>query len=148
MRQPVNRLIFCRTLFEETRYMNNSIRASLSTVIEKHGLTHVQAHLLGELRSEDGQPIRQLADRVLVKPSNFTPLARSLEEAGLIERRQDATDKRSFRMYLTVKGRKVSEQIDKEFSDLFGGNDDETEALQQQVLEGFAAFRKLTVLKR
>ena len=143
----MNRLVFCRTLFEETRYMNISIRASLSDVIEKHGLTHVQVHLLGELRSEDGQPIRQLADHVLVKPSNFTPLARSLEDAGFIERRQDATDKRSFRMYLTPKGRKVSEQIDEEFSKLFGGDDDETEALQQQVLDGFAAFRKLNELE-
>jgi DNA-binding MarR family transcriptional regulator len=80
-----------------------------------------------------------------VKPSNFKPIAQPLEERGLIERRQDENDKRSFRIYLTEKGRAESAAIDAEFSALFEENPDAAE-LQQQVIEGFIAFRKLASL--
>ena len=139
----MDRFGFCRMLFEETRYMNIAIKDTLSGVIERHGLNHFQAHLLGDLRSEDGQPIRQLANHICVKPSNLTPLLHSLEDLGLIERRQDENDKRSYRIYLTRAGQAKSESIDKEFSQLFGGESAEAGELQKQVLAGFAAFRQL-----
>jgi MarR family transcriptional regulator, organic hydroperoxide resistance regulator len=142
----MNKLDFCRALFEESRYMNIVLKAALAVVVERHGLSHVQALLLGDLRSEDGQSISQLADHVSVKPSNFTPLARSLEEMGLIERRQDETDKRSFRIFLTDEGRYVSERIDEDVSNLFGGENPESDDLQQKAIEGFEAFRRLVEL--
>ena len=95
--------------------------------------------------SQDGQTIKELAYRLCVKPSNFKPIAQPLEERGLIERRQDENDKRSFRIYLTEKGRAESAAIDAEFSALFEENPDAAE-LQQQVIEGFEAFRKLASL--
>lgn len=105
----------------------------------------LQAHLLGETASQDGQTIKELAYHLCVKPSNFKPIAQPLEEHGLIERRQDENDKRSFRIYLTEKGRAESAAIDAEFSALFEENPDAAE-LQQQVIEGFEAFRKLASL--
>ncbi len=139
----MDRFGFCRMLFEETRYMNLAIKETLADVIKRHDLNHFQAHLLGDLHSEDGQPIRQLADHICVKPSNFTPLVHSLEERGLIERRQDEKDKRSYRIYLTPEGRAKSEAIDKDFAQLFGGDNAQASELQQQVLAGFKAFRQL-----
>ena len=144
----MNRLAFCRTLFEETRWMNINIRGALASVIEKHGLSQVQALLLGDLRSEDGQPLAQLAAHMQVAPSNFTPLARTLEEKGLIQRKQDERDKRSYRIFLTEEGRRTSEAIDEEFSQMFGGDSQRSEALQAKVLEGFSAFRELVELSR
>ena len=117
---------FCRTLFEETRFINLLIKSTLSGIVAKHGLNPYQAHLC-------------------VKPSNFKPIAQPMEDRGLIERRQDENDKRSFRIYLTDKGRAESAAIDAEFSALFGENPDAAE-LQQQVIEGFKAFRKLASL--
>lgn len=123
--------------------MNMTIKGTLAHVIQRYGLNSFQAHLLGELNSEDGQPIRQLANQICVKPSNFTPLLHSLEEAGLIERRQDENDKRSYRIYLTKKGREKSKSIDEDFALLFGGESPQAKELQNQVLAGFEAFRKL-----
>ena len=138
----MEKINFCRTLFEETRFMSLLIKSTLSSIVARHGLNPYQAHLLGEIASQDGQ---ELAYRLCVKPSNFKPIAQPLEERGLIERRQDENDKRSFRIYLTEKGRAESAAIDAEFSALFEENPDAAE-LQQQVIEGFIAFRKLASL--
>lgn len=135
---------FCRTLFEETRFMNLLIKSTLSSIVAKHGLNPYQAHLLGEIASQDGQTIKELAYHLCVKPSNFKPIAQPMAERGLIERRQDENDKRSFRIYLTERGRAESAAIDAEFSALFEENPDAAEL--QQVIEGFKAFRKLASL--
>lgn len=137
---------FCRTLFEETRFMNLLIKSTLSSIVAKHGLNPYQAHLLGEIASQDGQTIKELAYHLCVKPSNFKPIAQPMEERGFIERRQDENDKRSFRIYLTERGRAESAAIDAEFSALFEENPDAAELQQQQVIEGFKAFRKLASL--
>ena len=101
----MEKINFCRTLFEGTRFMSLLIKSTLSSIVAKHGLNPYQAHLLGEIASQDGQTIKELAYHLYVKPSNFKPIAQPLEERGLIERRQDENDKRSFRIYLTGKGR-------------------------------------------
>lgn len=141
----MEKINFCRTLFEETRFMSLLIKSTLSSIVARHGLNPYQAHLLGEIASQDGQTIKELAYHLCVKPSNFKPIVQPLEERGLIERRQDENDKRSFRIYLTEKGRAESAAIDAEFSALFEENPDAAE-LQQQVIEGFIAFRKLASL--
>lgn len=97
----MEKINFCRTLFEETRFMSLLIKSTLSSIVARHGLNPYQAHLLGEIASQDGQTIKELAYHLCVKPSNFKPIAQPLEERGLIERRQDENDKRSFRIYLT-----------------------------------------------
>ena len=86
----MEKINFCRTLFEETRFMSLLIKSTLSSIVARHGLNPYQAHLLGEIASQDGQTI-------------------------------------------------------KEFSALFEENPDAAE-LQQQVIEGFIAFRKLASL--
>ncbi len=118
----MEKINFCRTLFEGTRFMSLLIKSTLSSIVAKHGLNPYQAHLLGEIASQDGQTIKELAYHLYVKPSNFKPIAQPLEERGLIERRQDENDKRSFRIYLTEKGRAESAAIDAEFSALFEEN--------------------------
>lgn len=143
-----SRYDFCRQLFEENRFMCITLKSTISEVSARHGLSHFQAHLIGDLLDRDGQTIKELAERAFIKPSNFTPLVSSLEQRGLIERRRDEKDKRSFRLFLTEKGRATSQQIDQEFSSLFGEGNAEAEELQQRVLEGFAAFHKLTELSQ
>ena len=107
----MEKINFCRTLFEETRFMSLLIKSTLSSIVARHGLNPYQAHLLGEIASQDGQTIKELAYHLCVKPSNFKPIAQPLEKRGLIERRQDENDKRSFRIYLTEKGRAESAAI-------------------------------------
>lgn len=146
MCHSINRYDFCRELFEENRFMCITLKSTISEISAHHGLSHFQAHLIGDLMDCDGQTIKELAEHAFIKPSNFTPIVSTLEEQGFVERRRDEKDKRSFRLFLTEKGRTTSQQIDQEFSSLFGEGNSEAEELQQRVLEGFAAFRKLTEL--
>ena len=146
MCRNINRYDFCRELFEENRFMCITLKSAISEVSARHGLSHFQAHLIGDLVERDGQTIKELAEHAFIKPSNFTPIVSTLEEQGFVERRRDEKDKRSFRLFLTEKGRTTSQQISQEFSSLFGEGNSEAEELQQRVLEGFAAFHKLTEL--
>lgn len=134
----MEKINFCRTLFEETRFMSLLIKSTLSSIVARHGLNPYQAHLLGEISSQDGQTIKELAYHLCVKPSNFKPIAQPLEERG--PHRTQAGRKRQAQLpYLPHgKGRAESAAIDAEFSALFEENPDAAE-LQQQVIEGFIA---------
>ena len=136
---------FCRTLFEETRFINLLMKSTFSKIIAKHDLNPYQAHLLGDVAAHDGQTIKELAGHLCVKPSNFKPLAEPLVQRGLIERRQDESDKRVFRLYLTEEGRRESAAIDAEFAAFFE-DDPAAEKLQRQVIDGFEAFHRLVEL--
>lgn len=78
----MEKINFCRTLFEETRFMSLLIKSTLSSIVARHGLNPYQAHLLGEIASQDGQTIKELAYHLCVKPSNFKPIAQPLENAA------------------------------------------------------------------
>jgi len=54
---------------------------------------------------------QELARRLAILPSQLVALLDELEERGLIERRQDATDRRTYALHLTMAGRSVLEQI-------------------------------------
>lgn len=136
---------FGRTLFEETRFMNLHIKSMLSKIVASHGLNPYQAHLLGDIATQGGQTIKDLARHLCVKPSNFKPIAEPLAQRGLIERRQDEEDKRIYRIFLTEKGREESASIDAEFASLFERGRI-SEELQEQILKGFEAFHTLIEL--
>lgn len=134
---------FCYQLFEEMRAADKCIKDIIASICQQHGLSPFAAFVIGDLQREDGQTFKALSQRCCIKPSNFTPLFRFLEENGYVERRQDETDRRSFRLYLTEEGKHLANTIDKEFVIAFGENSDHAEELQQKVLEGFSAIRAL-----
>lgn len=75
-----------------------------------------QAPLLYELHKGDGLSQRELADRLLVRPSTITVTLRRLEKSGLVRRQADERDQRVSRVYLTDEGmatfRQLQETID------------------------------------
>lgn len=134
---------FCYQLFEEMRTTEKIIKDIISSICAKHELSSFAAFVIGDLKRESGQTSKALASRCCVKPSNFTPFCRFLEEKGYIERKQDEKDRRAFRLYLTEEGKELACTIDKDFIAAFGANTQNGEELQQQVLDGFAAVRAL-----
>ena len=107
----MEKINFCRTLFEETRFMSLLIKSTLSSIVARHGLNPYQAHLLGEIASQDGQTIKELAYHLCVKPSNFKPIAQPLEERGLIERDTHGDDRRRSVLALSGEGLAVHAQV-------------------------------------
>lgn len=65
-----------------------------------------QQQVINLLAVEDGMPQGNLAELMDIRPSSLAELLKKLEQAGAVERREDPTDKRIKRVYLTEMGRK------------------------------------------
>jgi DNA-binding MarR family transcriptional regulator len=76
-----------------------------------HPLTPSQLFLLRQLWFEDGLPLRDLALRAQLDATSTTWLVDQLEQAGLVERRRNDTDRRIVRIWLTEAGRKCEAEL-------------------------------------
>src|SRR5499427_10623828 len=74
-------------------------------------LTRPHAGILRLIGLSPGLSQQELARRLAILPSQLVALLDELEERGLIERRQDATDRRTYALHLTKSGRDVAEQM-------------------------------------
>ncbi|MDZ7911974.1 MAG: MarR family transcriptional regulator [Rhodococcus sp. (in: high G+C Gram-positive bacteria)] len=85
-------------------------QSSLSAVFEKHGINVASFDVLAALRRA-GPPYQmtsgQLAEMSLVTTGGVTLRVDRLEQAGLVERERDATDRRVVYARLTAKGKEV-----------------------------------------
>jgi MarR family transcriptional regulator, organic hydroperoxide resistance regulator len=86
-------------------------RASIGGLLAGVGLHVGQEMVLLELWREDGLKGGELANRLGVEPPAITRMLRRIENCGLVERRPDPADARSFRVYLTEKGRALEEPV-------------------------------------
>jgi DNA-binding MarR family transcriptional regulator len=80
-------------------------RGNVGELLSEVGLHVGQEMVLIELWETDGLRGGELAERLGVEPPTVTKMLRRLERCGLVERRQDPQDARSFRVYLTEEGR-------------------------------------------
>jgi DNA-binding MarR family transcriptional regulator len=71
-----------------------------------------QFNVLNLLASEkDGLSQVELSRQLIMHRSNVTGLVDRLEKRGLVERRDQASDRRAYRVMLTASGRSLLEQI-------------------------------------
>jgi len=121
-------------------------RTALDRALAPLGLTGAQYGLLAALHGlarSGAQPSqRQLADFAGLEPMYVSKLARALEQAALIERRDDPDDTRAVRLSLTTRGtelitaaRQIVVALDEQILTPFGGrSSDETAHLHDQLL--------------
>lgn len=83
------------------RRLDGAIAAELKAV----GLSIPQFDLLSTLTEREGSTQQELAERLYVTKGNVSGLVDRLVEAGLLERRSTAGDRRSHALHLTAKGR-------------------------------------------
>ena len=75
----------------------------------KYDGTMSMGFALLNIHSEEGTPATKIAPLMGLEARSLTRLLKSMEEKGLIYRRADKTDKRSVRILLTKKGKKMKE---------------------------------------
>ncbi|PWU55008.1 MarR family transcriptional regulator [Micromonospora globispora] len=100
------------------------------------GLTPAAARALHELDPDRPLPARDLAEQLRCDRSNVTALVDKLEQAGLVERRVDPTDRRQKTLVVTEVGRRMRDRVHQVMSDsrLLGGlTTDELATLSQLV---------------
>jgi DNA-binding MarR family transcriptional regulator len=69
------------------------------------------AGILGMIAASPGLSQQALGLRLGILPSRLVALIDELEERGIVERRQDPGDRRTYALHLTAAGRKTMEQI-------------------------------------
>ncbi len=127
-----------RAVEETTGYLLAKVcrahRGNVGALLSSVGLHVGQEMVLLELWKEDGLKGSELADRLGVEPPTVTRMIRRMESCGFVERRPDPTDARSFRAYLTEKGRALEEPVARIW-----------EEIEEKTLLGISPEEKLTL---
>ena len=74
-------------------------------------LSRPHAGILRLISQSPGLSQQELGRRLAILPSRLVALLDELQEKGLIERRDDTEDRRTYALHLTTSGRKVTKQI-------------------------------------
>ena len=83
----------------------------LSSRFEPYGVTTEQFATLQRLAERDGVSQKELASRAEKDQTNMTRILDQLERKGLIVRRPNAEDRRSFLIYSTEKGNRLAAEL-------------------------------------
>lgn len=112
-------------------------RNQASVILAELGLHAGQEILLMYLWENDGLIQSELALLMEVEPPTLTKMLHRMEKVGLLERRRDQQDARSYRIYLTDKGRALFEPVTHAWNVL------ESRILTDLTLEEQLLFRRL-----
>lgn len=96
--------------------------------IAETGLTSGQPKVLDYLKDHDGSVQKDIASACQIDPATVTSLLLRMEEAGLVQRRNQPGNRRSLHVFLTDKGKREIVKIQKAFLEL-----------EEEVFKGFSA---------
>lgn len=117
-------------------HVTDALRHRQGSAFAELGLTPAAARALRELDPDHPLPARDLAGQLGCDRSNVTVLVDKLEQAGLVERRTDPTDRRQKTLLVTGEGRVVRARVIEVMSDsrlLSGMSDEELSTLRDLV---------------
>jgi MarR family transcriptional regulator, organic hydroperoxide resistance regulator len=86
------------------------MQAAISERLREIGVSIPQCDVLTTLTEQEGVSQQELAKRLYVTKGNISGLIDRLAEAGLVERRSTALDRRQHAIYLTETGRRTAER--------------------------------------
>ncbi len=73
----------------------------------KYGFTVSQLSVMSQLWNQDGLSLKELTERLQIKPPSLTGLIDTLVEKGWLVRKEDEQDARIKRIYLTEQGKNI-----------------------------------------
>ena len=79
-------------------------------LLDELGLTYPQYLALLVLWEQDGLPVNEIGQKLLLNTNTVTPLLKRMEAQGLVTRRRSADDERRVIVTLTAQGRALQEQ--------------------------------------
>jgi len=102
------------------------------------GVTRAQWKVLFKLSRQPGLRQNELADLLEVEPITLSRIVDRLEEAGLVERLSDPTDRRAWRLHVTATGQplvaKLQRIADEMTGEAFAGIDPKDIEITRRVL--------------
>lgn len=97
-------------------WATHDVRRLIARIFDRHmkelGLTQAQGRVLAALKRQDGLTQTEIADMLDMERAPLGRLVDRLEEAGFVERRPDAADRRVRRVYLRPRSRAVTARME------------------------------------
>lgn len=97
----------CFRLYTASRLITQAYHPFLS----EHGLTYPQYLVLLVLWEQDGQPVNDIAKRLMLETNTVTPLLKRMEAEGILTRSRGTEDARQMIVKLTAKGRGMKKKL-------------------------------------
>ena len=94
-----------------------AFKKNVETNLIKYGFKPGNPRTLLYIADHEGCMQKDLAETFYVESSTLSSVLTNMEESGFIERRRSEKDKRSYAIYMTPKGRHISETVRKQFDD-------------------------------
>ena len=92
---------------QKFRVIVQHAQAHSSLIKKKTGISGAQLWLVQEVSDVPGSRIGEIALRMSLKSVTVSNLLEPLLSSGLINREQDAQDRRAFRLYISLKGKRL-----------------------------------------
>lgn len=89
--------------------VHHPLRNFSDALLRRYGVTGLQFTVLSVVAHREGLSSADLSRRFYVTPQSMGQLLTTLEERGLLERREDSNNRRILRITLTPAGREVVE---------------------------------------
>lgn len=89
-------------------------------IAEKHELTQSTGFVLMNINDKEGTPATKIAPLMGMKATSLSRILKRMEEANLIERKNDDQDGRLVRILLTEKGKdkkKIAKKVVRDFNE-------------------------------
>ena len=99
----------------------------LLNALKKASPTAGQPKVLDYLKDHDGAGQKEIAAACHIEPATLTSVLNRMEEKGMIERRMRNGNRRSLYVFLTEKGKELSNVVEREF-----------DRAEEQALAGFS----------
>lgn len=89
----------------------NKINNATNKVYKKYGLTSGQFAVLEALYHKGDLSVGEVQKRILSTSGTIPVIIKNLEKAGLLNRMQDAKDKRKYILQITKQGRELLDKV-------------------------------------
>ncbi len=109
MPEQVSQDLAVRVWFRFIR-LESRLQLAVAERLREIGLSVPQCDVLTTLTEAEGISQQELAKRLYVTKGNISGLLDRLENAGLVERRSTAADRRQYAIYLTAPGREAAQK--------------------------------------
>jgi len=91
----------CFPLYSVSRLLTKAYKPFL----DKMGITYPQYLVMMVLWENDGTPVNQISEKLLLNTNTLSPLLKRMEKSGFIERNRSEEDERTVIIKLTEKGK-------------------------------------------
>ncbi|MBR5407653.1 MAG: MarR family transcriptional regulator [Lachnospiraceae bacterium] len=94
-----------------------AFKKNIENNLKRYGFNPGNPRTLLYISDHEGCRQKDLAEAFYVESCTLSSVLTNMEESGFIERRRSEKDKRSYAIYMTPKGRQISETVRKQFYD-------------------------------